>query len=196
MKFIQVWIEGTAPLLQHRFSEQAEADVSKATRAVNIKYDAPRDAAEKCVYREEGTRALTIPGASFSRMLCSAGERHKQRGSRKSLAYVVPAALIVSEDYAPLYKKDRETRITEFEIDSRSVVIPATKGRVMRHRPKHNEWTCRFTLRLNEDVLAPETVRQLLQEGGQQVGVGDFRPQKRGPFGTFDIVSWEELPKN
>ena len=29
-----------------------------------------------------------------------------------------------------------------YEIDSRPVVVPATRGRIVRHRPRFNEWQC------------------------------------------------------
>jgi len=33
----------------------------------------------------------------------------------------------------------------------------------------------------------------LLTEGSQQVGIGAYRPEKSGPFGTFMITSWHEV---
>ncbi|MGH7297563.1 MAG: hypothetical protein ACRELB_21680, partial [Polyangiaceae bacterium] len=71
--------------------------------------------------------------------------------------------------------------------------IPATKGRIMRFRPRLDAWTAQVNIRINEDVLEPAIVRQLLDEGGQQLGVGDYRPERGGPFGTFALVSWAEL---
>jgi hypothetical protein len=191
MRLVDVWIEGTASLLQHRFAEAAEAESRKGTRRVHLVEESPRIVAERAAYREP-TGELYVPGAALARLLREAGGSHKQRGSRKSLRYVVPAGVLVVEDAVPLFAIDRTKRIAEFEVDARPVTIPATKGRIMRFRPRIDAWAAHFHLRVNEDVLSPPTVRQLLVEGGQQLGLGDYRPERGGPFGTFAVVAWCE----
>ncbi|MGH7295833.1 MAG: hypothetical protein ACRELB_12900, partial [Polyangiaceae bacterium] len=122
MKVVEVWIEGTHALLQHRFSEQAEAAVGKATRRVQIAHECPRDVAERAAYREPDG-SLYLPGAAISRLLREAGGGHKQRGSRRTLKYIVPAAVIVVDEAVPLFAPDRTTRLTTFEVDARPVTI-------------------------------------------------------------------------
>lgn len=188
MKSVAVRIEGTTALLQHRFDENAEAE--RATRKVLIKIEDPRVAAEKAAYRApDGT--LYLPGAAIARMLREAGGGHKARGSRKSLKYIVPAAVMVDSDIVPLLNGDGRSRVKDFEVDSRPVTIPATKGRVMRHRPRLNRWAAEFTLQIDVDILPLDVVNQLLVEGGQQIGLGDYRPEKGGPFGRFIVTHWE-----
>ncbi len=188
MMTIEVWAEGTTPLLIHRATEEA---LSGKTRTNTVEADEdPRNIAEKAVYRLPKTRQLAVPGGAFSRMLREAGGSHKAKGSRKSLKYILPAAVLVLDDLCPLFLHDRKTLAVDFEVDSRPVTIPATKGRVMRHRARLNEWTVRVTLRINESIMAESLVRQMFVEGTQQVGIGDFRPEKGGPFGTSSIVSW------
>jgi hypothetical protein len=34
-------------------------------------------------------------------------------------------------------------------------------------------------------------IHQLFEEGGRRIGIGDFRPERGGPYGRFAIVSWE-----
>lgn len=192
MILIQAWIEGTAPILLHRFGTAAEGDAAKQTRKVQVKQEEPRVVCEQAVYRDEHG-ALALPAAAFARLIREAGGAHKQRGSRKSLRYVVPAAVRVLGDLAPLYCTDRKTLCKDFEIDARSVVIPSTKGRVMRYRARVNSWACRVDIQVNDDLLDEATVRQLLIEGVQQNGIGDFRPEKGGPFGTAHLVSWDAV---
>ena len=33
---------------------------------------------------------------------------------------------------------------------------------------------------------------ELLTEAGETIGIGDFRPEKRGPFGTFRVTKFAE----
>ena len=72
------------------------------------------------------------------------------------------------------------------------MTIPSTKGRVIRHRARLNEWSFRVNLRINDSILHEDVVRRLMTEGLQQIGLGDFRPEKGGPFGTSDLVSWQQ----
>ena len=193
MQLIDVVIEGTTALLQHRFGEQSEVAGAQATRRIQIKEELPRDAAERASYREKDG-SLYFPGAAVARLLREAGSGHKQKGSRKSVKFIVPAAVLVTSDTIPLYGTNGtgNVRLKEFEVDSRPVTIPATKGRIMRHRPRLDAWRAKFTLRVNELILPVDVVHQLLVEGGQQIGVGDFRPEKGGPFGTFQVIEWKE----
>lgn len=190
LKRVEVAIEGTMAVLQHRFSEEAEQ--GKGTRRQHVQRGTPREEAEKVAYRGADS-TLYMPATCITRLLRDAGEFHKQKGSRKSLKYIVPAAVLIHGETIPLLQKDRTTPINNFEVDSRPVVIPATKGRVMRHRPRVDAWTSTFELKINELVLDEAIIRQLLNEGGLQQGIGDFRPQRGGPFGTFDVVHWQVL---
>ncbi len=193
MIVIEAWGEGTAALLLHRATEEGLGG-GKGTRQNTIAApEDPRTIADRAVYRMSPSNQLALPGAAFARMLREAGGNHKAKGSRKSIKFVVPAAVVVLDDLCGLYLRDRKSLVVDFEVDSRPVTIPATKGRVMRHRARLNEWCVRVVFRINETILAEDIVRQLFTEGGMQIGVGDFRPEKGGPFGTFGLVQWSHL---
>lgn len=189
MKTFTVQITGTTALLQHRFTESAEQN--KGTRAMLVKNILPREEAEGFAYKKpDGT--FYIPGAALARMIREAGGNHKLKGSRKSAKFVVPAAVLITEDAITLLNGDGKTPAKDFEVDSRPVVIPSTKGRIMRHRPRFDHWSAMFNIRINELILPLDFVHQLIVEGGQQFGIGDYRPEKGGPFGTFNLTSWKE----
>jgi hypothetical protein len=120
----------------------------------------------------------------------NAGANHKMKGSRKSLRFVVPAAVRMTTDRVTILNGHGPA--DHFEVDSRPVTIPATKGRIMRHRPRFDEWGAQFDLLVDDSQLSLDMAHQLLAEAGLGVGIGDFRPEKRGPFGTFRIVHFEE----
>lgn len=192
MKTFTVSIVGNTSLLQHRFGEAAEGAANKGTRRnVAAKQLEPREQAAQVEYRnDDGT--FWLPGASISRLLREAGGGHKLKGSRKSAKYVISGAVFVREDRVTVLDTDGGPA-TYYEVDSRPVVIPATKGRVMRHRPRFDGWAASFTLAVNDDIIDPAFVHQLLNEGGVSVGIGDFRPEKGGPFGTFRVTKWDEV---
>jgi hypothetical protein len=189
MILIEAWIEGTLSMLQHRMADGALEKTKTRSNTADAPVD-PRNEAEKGVYRLVN-KQLAVPGAAFSRLMREAGGSHKIKGSRKAVKYLVPAAVLVLNDLCGIYLHDRKTKVIDFEVDSRPVVIPATKGRVMRHRARFNEWAIKFSMRIDETILSEALVRQLLTEGGEQIGIGDFRPEKGGPFGTFALVAWD-----
>lgn len=187
---VEAWSQGTTALLQHRATEEGLGGGGTRQNTVSERPD-PRDVCEAAIYRMPGSKQIAIPGAAFARMLREAGGSHKSKGSRKSLKYLVPAAALVLDDLCGLFLNDRKTAISDFEIDARPVTIPATKGRVMRYRARFNEWSTRVNLRINTDILTEDVMRRLMMEGLAQIGLGDFRPERGGPFGTSDLVSWE-----
>lgn len=185
---VDVVCVGATPLLMHRFAEASEIDGQ--TRAVNITRGTPREEAEKAAYRlADG--ALYLPGAGLARLIREAAGSHKQRGSRKSMKYIIGAAVLVLSETLALVDADGKP-LTEFEVDSRPVVIPSTKGRVMRHRPRLDQWGFKGRLKINQKLVQREFVHQIVTDGGEQIGLGDYRPEKGGPYGTFRIVRWDE----
>jgi hypothetical protein len=192
MTLINCRIKGITSLLQHRFNESAQA--APATRKILLNNGTPRDQAELAAYRNKDGKGFYFPGAAIARLLREAGGNHKLRGSRKSAKFVVPAAVIVMQDAVSILNGDGKSLAEDYEVDSRPVTIPATKGRVMRHRPRFDQWSAGFCLRINDAILPVDFIHQLLDEGGLQIGIGDYRPEKGGPFGTFLVVLWEQQP--
>lgn len=188
MKTFDIEIRGMTPLLVHRFGEAAE--VNKPTRKIVTEAARdPRGEATKAAYiAPDGTfyfSAFSIPAT-----MGNAGANHKMKGSRKTLRYVVPSAVRVTTDAITILNGAGPAK--DFEVDARPVTIPATKGRIMRYRPRFDCWGAKFQLLINDDLLDPETAHNLLSEAGQTIGIGDFRPEKRGPFGTFRVTHFEE----
>lgn len=188
MKTVSVTIRGTTPLLIHRFNEQAEQ--GKATRRVVVDQSDPREEARKNAYiADDGTfyfNAYAIPAS-----MANAGSNHKMKGSRKTLRFIVPSAVRMSTDAVTILNGDGGPA-KDFEVDGRPVTIPATKGRIMRYRPRWNCWGATFDLVVNDDMISLEDVHRLLNEAGESYGIGDFRPEKKGPFGCFRVTEFNE----
>jgi hypothetical protein len=172
----------------HRFGEDAEAAVGSGVR-VSLRANGltPREVAEKKCYRDsEGN--LYLPGSNVLACLIGVGIYHKAGRSKLTTqkSSLIPAGITVEEMICPFGTK-------EFEVDSRSVVIPSTGGRIMEHRPRLDDWELPFTLEIDEEMFSEKTVRTLVSDAGRKVGLGDFRPQRKGPFGRFTVTGWKLL---
>jgi hypothetical protein len=183
---ISVTVEGKTPLLMNRFTEANEVKVSSGTSAAQIgQRGSPRDQAILKAYMDNDG-SLYIPGPNIFACIIAAGTFHKAGKSKVTTqrSSLIPAGMAVQEIICSLGTK-------EFEIDSRSVVIPATGGRIMCHRPRLDRWSVKFTLETDESMFSPEFVRLLVDDAGNKVGLGDFRPARKGPFGRFSVVGWK-----
>jgi len=172
-----VEIEGLEPgLLQHR------CPIEFAGTGPAIKYSKPEEEAEAAAYRmEEGN--LYQPAEHLERALIGAAGMFKI--GRRSAAGVAAPAFLISP-------RQLDHGTDHYEIDIRPVVIPSTKGRVARARPLIFPWKLQFDLILDDSLINSDLARQILDTAGRQKGIGDFRPEKKGPFGRFIVTKWKK----
>lgn len=174
MKTVAVRISGLSPLLMHKFPEVPIEAFDKKPK---------EEQAELSVYRDAHGK-LSIPCVCMQRALVSAATYSKGKG-RASLQKQAAACLLVQPVNLSL-----ET--DEYAIDARPVVIPATKGRVMRYRPRIDEWSVDFDVTYDETLITPVQMREIVDNAGKRVGVLDFRPERKGPFGRFIVTRWAD----
>lgn len=191
---ISVEIGGITPLLMNRFTEEAEVKISGGT-SVSFRGDkgTPREQATPKRYSSDDG-SLYIPGPNIFAAIIAAGSFHKAGKSKLTTlkTSLIPAGLSVEELICPLIDDDGEP-LTHWEVDSRSVVIPSTGGRIMCHRPRVDTWRSRFTIDIDTEMFSPKLIRQIIDDAGKKIGIGDYRPQRKGPFGKFAVTQWAAL---
>ena len=186
MKTIEVKITGVSPLLINRFKETDEEP--EAVGKHKKDYGSPRHQAEQTAYYDKKTKKLWIPSTWISGAIKTVASDYKLKSSRKSVKSVSGGAIIPLADkiyFSEGYK------LKDIEIDSRPVVIQ--RARIMRHRARLEKWALKFTLQIDETILAPKFVHEILSDSGKRAGIGDYRPNKGGPFGRFNVTSWKNL---
>lgn len=176
MDTINVEITGDSPLLMHRFPMEDVSGYEKLT---------PEKQAELAAYIMPGGENLYIPGAAVYSALVGGGKLMKGKG-RASLSTVVAGAVMIDPEFLDLGTH-------AYTIDKRIVVNPATRGRIPRYRPRLDSWKASFDLRYDPTALSEKQVRELVDTTGQRIGLLDFRPQTRGPFGRFKVTSWKAV---
>lgn len=179
-KKISATIQGLSPLLMHAFPMVPIEAFEKKTIAEQAEY-----AAYRIPIKNGSKGELCIPGICVQRALVNGATYSKGKG-RASLQKAAAACLLATPEHLGLGRAD-------YDIDSRPVVVPATKGRVMRHRPRIDEWKVSFDLEYDDTLLSAKQVRQIVDDTGRNVGLLDFRPEKKGPFGRFVVINWQEV---
>jgi len=185
MEQVTVTVKGITPLLMHAFNEenaQGKSPVLAGDRGT------PREQADKALHWSQDKKRIIVPGMSMYRSIIAAGKFHKIGKSKVTTlkTSLVPSGIFISEIELPLTPQD-------WEVDARPVVIPSTGGRIMRFRPRWDEWELEFTLEIDTEMFAPDFVRQLVDDAGKKIGIGDFRPSCKGPFGRFVVTKWQEV---
>ena len=189
---VKCTIRGLTPLLVNRFSDEAAQDATAGTRKTHRTKArlSPRDDAQGRLYQTGAKRQRdqVIPSENLLACLVEAG-RFLKVGKRQLSTQ--KASLVA----AWVTFEDPHTRIVHkapWSVDSRPVRIPATGGRILRHRPRFDDWKLSFAIQLHPilDLGGADVARELVDIAGAVVGLCDFRPSTRGPFGRFRVDRW------
>ncbi len=173
-----VGIEGTAPILFHRWSVEGVADKAKAAKGSKAK---KTDDLESYVYRTPAGD-LALPGEYLRQSVIAAAKfRQDPRSPRKSAMDLYKAALVVLEPLCSLGVRDWDF------VDQRRVQIQ--RNAITRSRPALNiGWKCQFLVQvLLPEYIDPQALNETIQSAGRLIGVADFRPS----YGRFTVTHFE-----
>ena len=180
-RHVRVKVKGLSPIMMHRYPLEPIEALEKKPVAEQAEISAYRMPA---VGDEPGE--LFVPGVAMQRALVNGATFSTGKG-RGSLQKAVAASVLVSPEYLGL-------GTAVYSIDSRRVVIGATKGGVIRHRPRIESWELTFEILWDDALLSEVQLRRVVDDTGSRVGLLEFRPERKGPFGRFHVVAWEVLP--
>lgn len=182
MKKFKVTIEGVSPLLMNRPSSMI-GDISKDKKPFSD--EAHQQAFEKLYQSPKGK--LYQPSTHFYGSLVEAGKHKKVVGKGKSTYSKIVGYAVEINPFEIEHKNQ------DWEVFSILAVNPSTKGRNLLHRPILKEWELEFEVSFDESEIAPSIMKELFDIAGKVAGIGDWRPQKKGPYGKFQVTSWKEI---
>lgn len=184
---ILVPIIGTSPLIIHRFSEKAKRqmlDTMQGRKTPKTARDPQADyEAALYKYKDGGYgfpiiafKAATVGGARFYSGVTMTALRQFMffRGE--------PGV-----DGQGLARITGEPRMRE------DVVRVGRGGADLRYRPEFPEWSTTLEVVYVTSALTRGSVLSLIDAGGMGVGVGEWRPEKDGDFGTYRVDTTREV---
>jgi hypothetical protein len=184
---LNITIEGTTPLICNRFTDAAAQSSSNGSRGSSAGADrgTPLEIAESKLYIGLDGEPM-IPQPNLLRCLVEGG-----RFTKIGKAQVTTAKS--SQMYACVDVQGAEIPLIHkqpWKVDTRAVRIPSTGGRILAHRPMFDDWKLEFIVDLDTTILGEKLFRQITDDAGQRIGLGDFRPQCKGPYGRFKVSHW------
>lgn len=194
---IKLAVKGSAPLLQLRFSAKAEMlakhQEGGAARSKRNRVAKDVDALFKNALHISSEGWYGIPCAAFRNAAISACRIVGYKMTLAKMAIFVEADGYEKEDETPL------VRITKGEPILHSGHVRNATGVIdIRIRALFKEWACSPRVRYDADLFKTADIVNLLYRAGQQVGVGEGRPDSREScgmgFGLF-VVNLGEVIK-
>jgi hypothetical protein len=186
---LRVPILGTAPLIVHRFSEKAKRQMLDAMQGRKSPKEAknPEAEYEAAFYRtDEGGygfpviafKAATVGAARFY------GKSVSMTALRQFVFFDAPFSKEAGQKLAPItgepHMREDVTRV-------------GMGGTDLRYRPEFTEWSTEVEITYVKSMLTRESVLSLIDAGGMGVGVGEWRPEKKGDFGTYTIDETRDI---
>lgn len=188
-------IVGTSPLVVHRFSEKAKRqmlDAMQGRKSPKVAKDPEADYLG-AFYRfpdtpegepasgQSGVPAIAFKGATIG------GARFYSGVTMTELRQFLFFRGELGVDGQQLFRIEGEPRMRE------DVVRVNRGGTDLRYRPEYPEWSAILKVVYVKSALTRNSVLSLIDAGGMGVGVGEWRPERRGDFGCYQVDQNREV---
>lgn len=183
---IEVAIIGTSPTICNRMAEKARQSLllpsgrkNAADKAANLKHD-PIAEFRSAPYRFKDPSSPTllgIPSGAFKKSM-QTGALSIPGASKAEIGRLV----FVDGDLVPLYGEPK-------------LLMSVVRSSDINHTPDIRtrvivpNWATLIRIRYVTPLLKPASVLNLLAAGGLTAGIGDWRPEKGGDHGLFELTT-------
>ncbi len=178
---IRVPILGVSPLIMHKFSEKAKRQMLDATQGRRTPKEPkdPRAEYESCLHRLGD--GYGYPADAFKQATVGAARFYGKELTMTALNQFIFITGEVGDDGRQLVRIEGEPRMRE------DIVRVGRGGTDLRYRPEFYPWSARVDVTYFSNAITRETVLSAIDAGGLAIGVADWRPEKKGTFGTYRI---------
>jgi hypothetical protein len=182
VEVLQVPILGTTPLIVHRFSEKAKRQMLDAMQGrKSPKAPKDPDAEYEAAFYRFTDDSYGFPVVAFKAATVEASRFYGKDVTKVGLRQFVFMRGEVGADGQPLARITGEPKMRE------DVVRVGRGGTDLRYRPEFTQWSTTLEVVYVTSALTRSSVLSLIDAGGMGVGVGEWRPEKDGDFGTYRI---------
>lgn len=189
---LRIPIIGTSPLIVHNWSDKAKRqmlDAQQGRKRVKEVRD-PQAEYESSLYRianEEGPDLYGFPVLAFKQATIGAARFYD-----KSVSMVMLRQTMFFRGVSTKADPAQLVRIYG-EPQMREDMVRVGQGTDLRYRAEFPTWRANLEITFVTSSLSRNSVLSLVDAGGMGVGVGEWRPQKSGEFGTYAIDTSREI---
>ena len=180
---LQVPIVGTSPLIVHKFSEKAKRqmlDAMQGRKTPKVAKDPEADYQSSFYRLDDDTYGF--PVIAFKAATVGAARFYGKSVSMTALRqFIFMNGEFSKADGQKLARISGEPHMRE------DIVRVGMGGSDLRYRGEFSEWSSVIEVVYVRSMLTRESVLSLIDAGGMGVGVGEWRPEKRGDFGTYMV---------
>lgn len=175
----QIPIEGTAPLIQNRFSEKMRQMMLDRQQGAAVEREPknPEALFEAAQYKLPGDR-YGHPAVGFKDAIVGGARFYK--GSKLTMTGLRVMIFVVGEGADSLVEIDGVPKMREDPVRNASGVAD------LRFRPVYWPWRATLKIVYIANQISVGSLVALVDAGGN-IGVGEWRPEKDGGFGTFKV---------
>lgn len=172
----EIKIIGDSPLITHKWSEKAkrqmlDKQMKNPTKAKEAK--SPEQDYEDSIYRD-ADGDFAFPSIAFKSAIVSAC-----RFTDGMKMTVIRGGLHIEGEFVKIIGKPAP----------REDMVRVGMGTAdIRYRAEYQQWSANIMVAVNTQVLSFGQVVNLLNLAGFGVGVGEWRPEKNGPYGRFHVA--------
>jgi hypothetical protein len=186
---LRVPILGTAPLIVHRFSEKAKRQMLDAMQGRKTpKQNKDPDAEYEAAFYRTDEGGYGFPVIAFKAATVGAARFYGKAVSMTALRQFVfmdgPFSKAAGQKLAPItgtpHMREDVTRV-------------GMGGTDLRYRPEFTEWSTEIEVTYVKTMLTRDSVLSLIEAGGMGIGVGEWRPERKGDFGTYTVDETRDI---
>jgi hypothetical protein len=179
---ISVPIIGTAPLIVHRWSskaKQAMLDAQQGRKAPKQSRDPEQDYIDSLYRTDNG---YGFPLLAFKQATVGAARFFDKSVTMKLVQQAIFMTGVPSADRSELLTAiEGEPKMRE------DMVRVGMGGTDLRYRGEFLDWSATLHITFVKSTLSRDSVLSLVDAGGTFVGVGEWRPDRKGQNGTYTI---------
>lgn len=180
---LTVPILGTAPLIVHNWSEKAKRAMLDAMQGRKQPKEPKNPEAEyEAAFYRTKDGGFGFPVLAFKAATVEASRFYGKTVTKVGLRQ----SLFFTAEYSPTANMQLVAIVGEPHMRE-DVVRVGMSGTDLRYRPEFPEWTTDLTVTYVKSSLTRDSVLSLIDAGGLGTGVGEWRPEKDGNFGTYRI---------
>ena len=188
---IIVGIRGKTPLLQNPWTPRTLANLpggpgkQKSGKAAKLTPEQEMQEILDAMLVQPENGKPAVYGISKEAIVHGMASAAFRLGNFKMTEIRAAVSVALAEDRIPILTP-------EPALDSRATSLSGRGSTKVANRPRFWPWEMEIPLEFDRGVLNEDAILRILADMGRGIGLGSYRPENGGTYGTFEVV-WARL---